>query len=213
MVKPFFLKGTFHIRCGNKSGTAFALNYEGWQYLVTALHVIEDISENMIEVFHDGSWKTLAVEIIGKGSGEIDVAVLSSSVVLGPKGPNEELVVPSSTDMKIGQQLYLLGFPLGMMGASPYPVFPLPLVKSGILSGVDKWHGTDFIYVDCYANRGFSGGPLIYYQDQEMPPTTYVVGVMFRFEPDQDGRNSGIGVAVDIRHAISLIHSNPRIPI
>ena len=40
---------------------AFILNYNDWQYLVTARHVVETISGNRIDIFHDGEWKSLEV--------------------------------------------------------------------------------------------------------------------------------------------------------
>ena len=215
MIKPYFLQRTFHIGCGNTTGTAFALHHDNIQYLVTAQHVVKDMTGNQIRVYYRGAWRYLPVEVIGVGNqnSDIDIAVLKPSVVLGPTNVNENIVT-SSIDMKIGQRLYLLGFPLAMMGDSPYPDSPLPFVKSGVLSAVDKWHDTDFIYVDCIANHGFSGGPLIYYRDDAMPPATHVVGVMVKFRLDKDGHsNSGIGVAVDMRHVVGLINSNPNISI
>ncbi len=206
MIPLYVLRSVFHIRCGETSGsgTAFTLNYNDWQFLVTARHVVETISGNRIDIFHDGEWKSLEVDVIGKGTGEIDVAVLSSPLAIGPR----DAVVPaSSTGMTIGQQVYFLGFPLGMRGGSPYD-FPYPLAKSGVLSGVDSWHGTKLLYVDGHANRGFSGGPLICFLDQT--PSVRIAGVITSFRIDPDSVNSGIGIAVDIRHVIDLINSNPK---
>ena len=204
MIPLYLLRSVFHIRCGEASGTAFTLNYNNWQYLVTARHVIENISGSTIEIFHDGKWKGLEIDVIGEGADEIDIAVLSSPLAIGPQDP----VVPeSSTGMTIGQQVYFLGFPLGMRGGSPYE-FPYPLVKSGVLSGVDSWHGTNLLYVDGHAHRGFSGGPLICYQNQS--PDIQIAGVVTSFRIDPDSVNSGIGIAVDIRHVIGLIQQQPQ---
>jgi len=202
MIPLYVLRSVIHIRCGETSGTAFTLNYNDWQYLVTARHVVETISGNTIEIFHDGEWKGLEVNVIGKGSGEIDVAVLSSPLAVGPR----DTVVPApAAGMTIGQQVYFLGFPLGMRGGSPYD-FPYPLAKSGVLSGVDSWHGANLIYVDGHANRGFSGGPLICYHNQTN--NIQIAGVITSFQIDPDSVNSGIGIAVNIRHVIDLINSN-----
>ena len=206
MIPLYVLRSVFHIRCGETSGsgTAFTLNYNDWQYIVTARHVVEAFSGNTIEIFHDGKWKGLEVHVIGKGAGEIDVAVLSSPLAIGPQ---DTAVPASSTGMTIGQQVYFLGFPLGMKGGSPYD-FPYPLAKSGVLSGVDSWHGANFLYVDGHANRGFSGGPLICYHNQTL--NMQIAGVMTSYRIDPDSVNSGIGIAVDIRHVIDLINSNPK---
>ena len=206
MIPLYILRSVFHIRCGETSGsgTAFTLNYNDWQYMVTARHVVEAFSGNTIELFHDGKWKGLKAYIIGKGASEIDVAVLSSPLAIGPQ---DTAVPASSTGMTIGQQVYFLGFPLGMKGGSPYD-FPYPLAKSGVLSGVDSWHGTNFLYVDGHANRGFSGGPLICYHNQTL--NMQIAGVMTSYRIDPDSVNSGIGIAVDIRHVIDLIDSNPK---
>ena len=206
MIPLYVLRSVFHIRCGETSGsgTAFTLNYNDWQYLVTARHVVETISGNTIEIFHDGQWKSLQVDVIGEGDGEIDIAVLSSPLAVGPR---DAVVSASSTGMTVGQQIYFLGFPLEMRGGSPYD-FPYPLAKSGVLSGVDSWHGTNLLYVDGHANRGFSGGPLLCYQNQTT--NIQIAGVITSFRIDPDSVNSGIGIAVNIRHVIDLIDSNPR---
>ena len=206
MIPLYVLRSVFHIRCGETSGsgTAFTLNYNDWQYLVTARHVVETIRGNTIDIFHDGEWKSLEVDVIGKGAGEIDVAVLSSPLAIGPR---DAVLQADSTGMTIGQQVYFLGFPLDMRGGSPYD-FPYPLAKSGVLSGVDSWHGANLLYVDGHANRGFSGGPLICYQAQTT--NIQVAGVITSFRIDPDSVNSGIGIAVNIRHVIDLINNNPR---
>ena len=206
MISLYVLRSVFHIRCGESSGsgTAFTLNYNDWQYLVTARHVVEAISGNTIEVFHDGAWKSLEVDVIGRGAGEIDVAVLSSPLAIGPR---DAIIPASSAGITIGQQVYFLGSPLEMRGGSPYD-FPYPLAKSGVLSGVDSWHGANRLYVDGHANRGFSGGPLICYQDQTT--NIQIAGVITSFRIDPDSVNSGIGIAVNIRHVIDLIDSNLR---
>ena len=206
MIPLYVLRSVFHIRCGETSGsgTAFILNYNDWQYLVTARHVVETISGNRIDIFHDGEWKSLEVDVIGKGTGEIDVAVLSSPLAIRPT----RCGCSSIFDRHDNRAASLLsGFPLGMRGGSPYD-FPYPLAKSGVLSGVDSWHGTNLLYIDGHANRGFSGGPLICSQDQTS--TVRIAGVITSFRIDPDSVNSGIGIAVNIRHVIDLINSNPR---
>lgn len=221
MIPLALLRSTFHARFGNDQGTIFTINYvttQGkWQYLVTARHNIESMNNNIIDITYQGSWTSLPVNLIGYGNGIVDVAVLSSSITIGPTDSFPRLLTEG---MSIGQQVNFLGFPLGMQGDSPDDhSFPFPLAKSGSLSGVDSWNSRNTLFIDGHVNRGFSGGPLIYHRADS--PHGCIAGVVthhtidhVRLEiGDQSGDvrlgNAGIGTAVDIRHVVAIINSNP----
>ena len=53
------LDGTIFIKAGNEAGTAFAVDYKGKQYLVTARHVIAGLptSNATIQIWQDEQWK------------------------------------------------------------------------------------------------------------------------------------------------------------
>jgi hypothetical protein len=99
--------------------------------------------------------------------------------------------------------------------------FPLPLVKKGALSAV--YFGPDkHLLIDGHNNPGFSGGPVVFSQPNKVPPKYKVAGVIsaYRYEwdsvflEDQETSlrfkyNTGIVIAQDIAHVISIIESNP----
>ena len=102
--------------------------------------------------------------------------------------------------------------------------FPFPLVKSGVLSGMEPGDAPK-IWVDGHNNPGFSGGPLVFIppEEQFMKGRAYrVAGVISAYRLsvlpvyNQQGQqiglfpeNSGIVVAYGIQPALDLINSNP----
>ncbi|MCY3590764.1 MAG: S1C family serine protease [Acidobacteria bacterium] len=111
-------------------GTAFTIDRDGRQYLVTARHVSEGAS-GVIGVFHDGEWKRLDVAVAGVGRSE-DVAVLCADRQLSPTYS----LVASDDGLSLGQQVRFLGFPFGWQHKDHglNNGYPLPFAKSGIVS-------------------------------------------------------------------------------
>jgi S1-C subfamily serine protease len=76
--RVFFIKAQLY-------GTAFTLDKEGKQYLVTARHVFgDDKTRSAIEILYKEKWETLSVKIIELGVGDADIAVLVPSIKLSP---------------------------------------------------------------------------------------------------------------------------------
>ena len=104
MITSNVIHRTFHIRYGNATGTGFAIDRGNRQYLITARHVVKDItSGNSTAIFHEKQWKTLPVEVVGIGADAIDVAVLACTVRLAPAHP----LVASSAGMAYSQPVLL----------------------------------------------------------------------------------------------------------
>lgn len=231
MITNNVILRTFHIKFGNGQGTAFAIDREGKQYLVTARHVVEGISsEGIIEVFHDKQWKTLPVRKVGFGAGKIDVAVLTCQIQLTP--PLRQYPLEASAEgLSLGQTVYFLGFPYGMGGGLEdiNRNFPVPFMKAGICSTAYS-DESPVMFIDAHNNPGFSGGPVVF---EPMPPAQNkfrVAGVISGYrqslEPvvDESGRpigdahgepfgyvqeNSGIVLVYSINCATDLIDANP----
>ena len=96
-------------------------------------------------------------------------------------------------------------------------------MKSGIVSALESG-GVQRIYVDTHANEGFSGGPVVFApaSDSTTADDLRVAGVVTGYvehrRPMQDadgrhmadaGENTGIAVAVGVKHVIDLIDANP----
>ena len=220
---------TFRIGWNNSTGTSFTIDHGSKQYLVTARHVVEGIeSDKAIKIFHDKEWKDLDVNVVGIGKGEVDVAVLSCSIRLSPSLP----LVAATGGYTLGQPVSFLGYPFGWDsgGEEINRGVPMPLVKAGVISGL-QLGDVSKILLDAHVNQGFSGGPVVFVPYGQPRNELRVVGIITgyptpRFLPivDRKGNpvtnqggepigyvkeNPGIVIAISIKHALELIDANP----
>ena len=99
-------------------------------------------------------------------------------------------------------------------------LFPLPLVKKGIVSAIVKNENMSIVLIDGHNNPGFSGGPVVF----DVPDKgLHIAGVIssYRYDYqeviDDEGKrtryramsNTGIVLAHNIKHAIDAIEQNP----
>ena len=229
MITTNVIQRTFRIRYKNSTGTAFAIDRENRQYLVTAWHVVEGItSGEEIGVSHDKNWKMMLVDVVGIGADELDVAVLACPFRLAPPLP----LAAESAGLTYGQMVYFLGFPFGWDSGHENinRDAPIPFVKAGIVSALISGDAARF-FIDAHGNRGFSGGPLVFARSGG-PPNEFQVAAVVASAPtpliepvvDKSGKplldntgepiayfreNQGFVVAYDIRHVTKLIEANP----
>jgi hypothetical protein len=121
----------------------------------------------------------------------------------------------------VSEQLYILGFPLGILtdGSKINGDFPIPLVKGAMVAGfvTDPDGGLTGSYLDAMNNHGFSGGPVT---TGGSPPR--VIGVVSSYVVDRfpvvdpaghpsglASGNSGIMKAYSIGYATQIIRKNP----
>lgn len=151
------LQRTFQVRSGDKTGTAFTLEQDDRQYLVSALHVVERAVETAsLDIWYQNAWHTMAVVVVGM-SMEQDIVVLAAPRLLGH-------VMNIEIDYKgcvAGQEVFILGYPLGIRGPSVDPGFPLPIIKRGIVAYF-QFGDPGALYISASANPGFSGGPVFF---------------------------------------------------
>jgi hypothetical protein len=210
----------FHLRVGPTFGTAFTIDHNQRQYLITARHVVEELDATASEVliYKNNSWNQCPIHLCGHGEGDVDVSVLSPRIQLSPMHP----LPATSAGMVFGQDVYFLGFPHGLkseIGALNRD-FPLPLVKKACLSGFLGSGPNEILLLDGHGNSGFSGGPVV------LRPggvgDLQVVGVIsaYRYEPEPtyygDAEfpltvriNTGIIVVHAIQRGIEIIERNP----
>ena len=179
-------------------------------------------------MFHEEQWNNLAVDVVGIGDGDADVAVLSCPIRLSPSLD----LAASQANLIYGQQVFFLGYPYGMDsgGEKINRGLPLPFVKSGIVSALE-FGDVSKIYLDAHVNPGFSGGPVVFAPMGGSATDLRVAGVVANYpaslQPvvdqnrntitDPEGKpvglyvqeNPGIVVAIGIRHVIELIEANP----
>ncbi len=233
MITTNVIFRTFHLKWREETGTGFAIDKDSRQYLVTARHVVTGIqSGDEIEIYNEKKWKRFAVNVVGIGRSNIDVAVLACSF---PLCDASYPLAPSVENMTLGQAVSFLGYPFGWDGGGEYVTNgrPVPFVKAGIVSAVESEDGVR-IFLDAHGNRGFSGGPVVF-TPGSMPPSPefpfQVAGVVSCYpvpllEPIVDSNhalvtnqqgapigyvreNPGIVVAINIRRALDLIDDNP----
>lgn len=221
---------TFHISWGNTTGTAFAIDRDGKQYLTTAQHVVDGIkSGDKIKISWKQKWHDIAVDVVGKGEGDVDVAVLACPLLLAAS----KLTLMASLDgLAYGQEVMFLGFPFGWDSRASVQGthFPIPFVKAAIVSAITA-ESPRSIYIDGHGNKGFSGGPVVFFKNEKGKKIYYVAGVVSnyplpRLEPirNKDGKiiindhgepaayfaeNPGFVVAHHIDYATDLIDLNP----
>lgn len=216
MITSNVIHRVFRIRWKNQEGTAFAIDIDGRQYLITANHIVASVAgSDAIELFGNGVWTAFQVRLIGHAPTGVDISVLAGDKpIVPPKLPLEA----TSCGVVYGQDVHFLGFPYGIIGNYIFGGggYPLPLVKRATVSHFQK-----AVYLlDGHNNPGFSGGPVIF-----VPPggkDCKVMAVISGFQAIEEpvfagGQrtplvyryNTGIIVSHAIDTAVELIQANP----
>lgn len=207
----------------NSMGSCFAIPDDGKYYFVTAAHVLGDIGhgeKTNVYLQRDGKWlETEVIPFYASGrpfqDGDVDIAILLSNISVGES--SRSLLEMTAGGATLGQDTYFLGFPyFGRISYKPESInsnFPLPFVKKATLSAFHFQEG--LIYIDGHNNPGFSGGPLVFWDNIQRKLkiagviSSYVthLGQVQAFPTSTNGlylENSGIGVAYNIDHANKL---------
>jgi S1-C subfamily serine protease len=174
------LQGTFRIQYNNSTGTAFVVDVDDYQYLITARHVVSGFNNetDSIFIYNDGKWVELPATVIFPEDQSIDIAVLATNQSLSIIPP-----LPTTSDGSyIGSDVFFVGFPYGLSSEFlSHTGFPIPLVKKGLISGFG--HQVKHFLLDGHNNPGFSGGPILFSKSQNMKEFQ-IIGVIsgYRFE-------------------------------
>ena len=157
------LRQTFQVQTAAGAGTAFTIEVDERQYIVTAQHVLGSASPEMVEMQSStAGWRPVPVSVIAMAGPPVDVAVLATNSALGSRS-----TVPVGVGtVSYGQAVRFLGYPFGLdfTPISGVRTAPLPFIKAGILSAlrpVPNEAGLLELFVDAAGNPGFSGGPLV----------------------------------------------------
>ena len=229
MIHNYITNRTFFVKYGQDTGTAFAADVNGKQYLISANHVFPNAPNHFqIEILQDNAWKILDVQIVGRPE-KADVIVLAPSTQIAAKIPEKYAVGLASVNLTFGQDVYFLGFPYGIftdVENSAHPnALPFPFVKKAIISARAGTSEEGIWLLDGINNPGFSGGPVIAKDirgAQKMQDPFSFIGIISAYKTSQDqvsdGRqelpifalgNSGIIISYDAKIAADLIAKNP----
>ena len=213
------LQRTFQFLFCGSQGTCFTIDLENRQYIVTAKHLVESITDYAsLDIKYEETWKKLEVNLVEHCTGDVDISVLHAEMQLSPTLP-----LPASCDgLTLGQDLYFLGFPYGMASevGEINRNFPLPLVKKATLSALQS-ESQPFL-LDGHNNPGFSGGPVVFSHTENKSGGFSVAAVISGYQwevtpvymrdektPLEYKSNTGIIIAYPVEHAVDLIGQNP----
>lgn len=178
------LRRTLLIEASSALGTAFTIEVDGRQYLITAKHVVAALpneTQSTIEVQKKSGWSPLKVTVF-KCDDPVDIAVLVPPAQLTVNFSLE----PESKSLFVGQDAYFVGFPYGLRFAKTYNGQPdvFGFVKKAVVAQFDSMpeRKAQRILLDGYNNPGFSGSPLTYRDLNQSGLVFKVAGVIVSYE-------------------------------
>ena len=198
-------------------GTAFTLDIDGNEFLITAAHLLEQQSgPQVLKILRSSIWHDVSCSIVAVGKGSLDIAVLRAPMRLTDPGFTVEAQFGNCF---VGQDMFFVGFPYKMWvdyGTSTEG-HPGVFLKKGALSAVDAGP-PKILYVDALNNEGFSGAPLYYFNNGNLNEPPRIAGVVSKYKIEHEAvlnaegvttdmrvpYNTGFMVAYDIAHAIEL---------
>lgn len=177
-------KRVLEIQVGNFTGTAFTIEVDGKQYVITAKHLVASLkTQDTINIRTDEGWQLVRVKVY-RCEETIDVAVLIADYQLTASSVSTEL---TTEGVRIGQEAFFLGFPYDqfyMPGSAFNDHHPMPFTKRATMSGIVSEGAGSVLYLDGYNNPGFSGGPIVYRDLSRGDYVFKVAGVVSGFFPD-----------------------------
>jgi len=167
------------IKVKDELGTAFSLDYNDKQYIITAKHLFKKVAypyKYQVEFMENNAWLQADAKIFYHGS-DVDIAVL---YLHNNEINTEKYEINFSDEMFFGMDLFFLGFPFGYAMEFPNSISkrPIPLIKKGLYSRNIIENGVQVFLLDGHNNFGFSGGPVYYVNMKSSSHTTYIAGVV-----------------------------------
>ena len=198
-------------------GTGFIIGLDGFSCLVTAKHLFEDIGPVQdVAWLYPGGWRPKDVNSLEyelHPSEDVAVVVSRGSIIrrhLGVSNADDKRFY-EGRGFSLGQAVGFCGFPYTRhapmrvdMSKIGIPEDRLvPFVRQGIISAVEP------LVLDAVASKGFSGGPVVVYDNKLNGPK--VIGVVSGYDnivkaPDK----APFTFCANIDHAVELIEALTR---
>lgn len=168
----------------SEGGTAFTIEVDGRQYLITAKHVVGKLpneAESTIQVRKKNGWAPLKVTVF-KCDDPVDIAVLVPPAQVTVNFALE----PTSKGMMAGQDAYFVGFPYGNFTTYATQPDVFGFVKRATVAQFDSLPDAhaQMILLDGYNNPGFSGSPVVYRDLSQSGIVFKVAGVLVSYVYD-----------------------------
>ena len=188
-------------------GAGFSITRHETQWLVTAQHVVDGVADSDLEIVRRDGIVPVGLREIPRASEAVDVAVFALDRDILP----DLSLTPSSDELVFTQDVYFLGYPMGL-GLRSGPV-TYPFVKKAIASGFEREpDGATLWFFDGINNPGFSGGPVVFNRQgsREWRVAAVVSGYLTEELAVNGGAgsisaNTGIVLGYDIQHALDSI--------
>ena len=152
------------VRSPSTSCSAFTIEIEKKQYLVTARHCLDGVTDSKNLMVRRGSvWGPVVGPVFLPSNSEVDIAAIG---LAQPITLDSEFQ-PTSDGIALGQPVFFIGYPYDFStkwkpSDSPN-LSEVAFIKAGILSAMDSRNPQAIIiYIDGHNNQGFSGGPIVF---------------------------------------------------
>ncbi len=177
-VNPAIVAIDAQLEEGVSSGTGAIVESNG--LILTSSHVIDGAKTIEITTSKGEVYKATLTSVLGKNN---DLALLKITA----KSNLPTIKLGDSTNVKVGQKVLAIGNPFGFNGT----------LTTGIVSRID--YSRNKIQTDAAINPGSSGGPIVNTNGE-------VIGISQSiFNPDNNKSNIGIGFAIPVNDAKTLI--------
>lgn len=189
MPNKTILSTTFNIIYNGNSGTAFLVDSDKGQLLITAKHIFGNVSSGdnvQYDLVINNTNQTFSNTVFIHSNLHVDIAV----VRLGNPLVKETLSLKKGDSYFLAQRCLFLGYPLFQLG-SQTDIGKIPFVKSAIISAFHEENKTEIMLLDGHNNVGFSGGPVITYS--EALDKQFIIGVISGYIIDPKNVNVVLG--------------------
>ena len=187
------LNNTYRLRVDTVHGTAFIGSLDSVEYVITAKHLLVDYASHSDTLLIYLNRPTGEVPYLAKvfyHEDDHDIAVLQLD-----SPPSVGFSYPVGGAITLGANAYFLGFPYNERFTTLYNGWKVPLIKSATLSGSVDWGGLPKLVLDGHNNPGFSGGPIIAYDNENK--TNCIIGVVSGYYPQMNKVKNAKGEEIE----------------
>ena len=180
-INPAIVAIDAKIPNGTSSGSGCIITSKG--LILTSSHVISGSKEITVRTSDGEEYSAQVISTLGNNK---DLTLLK----INSDKPLKTITMGNSSMVKVGQKVLAIGNPFGFSGT----------LTQGIVSRIDKKRNK--IQTDAAINPGSSGGPLLNTSGE-------VIGInQAIYNPDHNTSNIGIGFAIPINEAKTVIGVN-----